>query len=135
MKVRELIIGDWVLLDGKATQIDIADLVFLDGCKYGDERYEPIPLSEKILKKNGFTKSNEHWYFKRVRENGVFDVCVSLDYKEIEITKVCGAGTDEEEADYGTSIELGYDVPLVHKFQQTLRCTYNLTEFADNFKV
>ena len=98
------------------------------------EAISGIVLTPEMLKANGFWTSNEHWYRKRVRENGVFDVCVSLDYKEIEITKICGADTDDEEADYGLSIEIGRGEIFVHKFQQIL-CIYDLFDLATNFKI
>lgn len=141
MEARELMIGDFVYIPRLNKNIQVSSIDYDNRLRVGNANIpigweiRPIPLSEEILKNNGFTTSNEHWYYKRIRENGIFDVCVSLDYKEIEITKVCGAGTDAEEADYGSSIELGNDVPLVHKFQQVLRSTYNLTELADNFKI
>lgn len=98
------------------------------------ESISGIVLTAEMLKANGFTASNEHWYYKRVRENGVFDVCISLDYKEVEITKICGADTDDEEVDYGLSIDIGRGEVLVHKFQQILRI-YGLFDLATNFKI
>lgn len=111
--------------DGFGCQVETEDV---------HEAISGIVLTDEMLKANGFTSSNEHWYYKRVYENGVFDVYVSLDFKEIEITKVCGAGTDDEEADYGLSIDLGRGEILVHKFQQILRI-YDLFDLATNFKI
>lgn len=132
MEAKELMIGDWVNLKGCETA-QIRDLKDLLNIELGIFVASGVSLTEEILKKNGFAIRYEHWYYKRVRENGVFDVCVSFDYKEIEITKIFGADTDCEETEYGLNIECGEEL-LVHKFQQILRI-YNLNELADNFKI
>ena len=94
---------------------------------------EPIPLTPEILEKNGFYDRNTQWYYKRFWSNGCFDIAISLVYREIEVSKVCGAGTDCEEVEYGSSIAFGNDI-CVHTLQHALRLC-GLNELADNFKV
>ena len=103
---------------------------------FGDnEVYEPQPivLTPEILEKNGFYDSYTKRYYKRFYSNGCFDIAISLVYREIEVSKVCGAGTDCEEEEYGSAIAFGNDI-CVHTLQHTLRLC-GLNELADNFKV
>lgn len=92
-----------------------------------------IPLTPEILEKNGFYDRNTQWYYKRFWSNGCFDIAVALDYREIEISKVCGSGTDCEEVEYGSTISFGSDIN-VHELQHALRLC-GLDDLADNFKV
>ena len=103
---------------------------------FGDnEGYEPQPivLTPEILEKNGFYDSYTKRYYKRFYSNGCFDIAISLVYREIEVSKVCGAGTDCEEEEYGSAIAFGNDI-CVHTLQHTLRLC-GLNELADNFKI
>ena len=103
---------------------------------FGDnEGYEPQPiiLTPEILEKNGFYDSYTKRYYKRFYSNGCFDIAISLVYREIEVSKVCGAGTDCEEEEYGSSIVFGNDI-CVHTLQHALRLC-GLNELADNFKI
>ena len=103
---------------------------------FGDnEGYEPQPivLTPEILEKNGFYDSYTKRYYKRFYSNGCFDIAISLVYREIEVSKVCGAGTDCEEEEYGSAIAFGNDI-CVHTLQHTLRLC-GLDELADNFKI
>lgn len=95
--------------------------------------FEPIPLTPEILEKNGFYDRNTQWYYKRFWSNGCFDIAVALNYREIEVSKVCGAGTDCEEVDYGSTIAFGSDI-YVHELQHALRLC-GLNELADGFIV
>ena len=99
-----------------------------------DDQPQPILLTPEILEKNGFYIRNTQWYYKRFCSNGCFDIAISLAYREMEVSKVCGAGTDCEEVDYGSAIVFGNDIICVHELQHALRlCGPN--ELADNFKV
>ena len=93
----------------------------------------PIPLTNEILEKNGFYDRNTQWYYKRFGSYVCFDIAISLIYRDIEVSKVCGAGTDCEEEEYGSSIVFGNDI-CVHNLQHVLRLC-GLDELADNFKV
>ena len=94
---------------------------------------EPIMLTHEILEKNGFYDRNTQWYYKRFGSYGCFDIAISLVYRDIEVSKVCGAGTDCEEVEYGSAIVFGNDI-CVHTLQHALRLC-GLDELADNFKI
>ena len=98
-----------------------------------DEQPQPIPLTTEILEKNGFYDRNAQGYYKRFGSYDCFDISISLVYREIDVLKVCGAGTDCEEEEYGSSIVFGNDI-CVHTLQHALRLC-GLDELADNFKV
>ena len=145
IKCRDLMIGDWITNEsGLPTQI----ITVSGACAYaifgGDEGDPwvfddyiylptPIPLTPEILDKNGFYGRNTQWYYKRFWSNGCFDIAISLVYREIEVSKVCGAGTDCEEVEYDSSIAFGNDI-CVHTLQHALRLC-GLHELANNFKV
>ena len=143
MKATELMVGDWVCLkddtkcefplkvDGVLTDdISLEGEGFLGGV---DGLIRPIPITPEILEKNGFYDRNTQWYYKRFGSYVCFDIAISLIYREIEVSKVCGAGTDCEEEEYGSSIVFGNDI-CVHTLQHALRLC-GLDELADNFKV
>ena len=152
MKATELMVGDWVLFGDEPLKVqhiynngydDVVAEIVEDGTnEYGV--YEeikdvsvvycsPIPLTPEILEKNGFYDRNAQWYYKRFGSYVCFDIAISLVYSEIEVSKVCGAGTDCEEEEYGSSIVFGNDI-CVHELQRALRLC-GLDELADNFKV
>ena len=148
MKCKEFQIGDWIQDEnGSPMRIikvgkDYACATFGDNeCPWAfeddDVQPEGIPITPEILEKNGFYNRNTQWYtqwyYKRFWSNGCFDITLSLVYREIEVSKVCGAGTDCEEVEYGSSIAFGNDI-YVHTLQQALRLV-GLSEIADNFKV
>ena len=143
MKAAELMVGDLVCLkddikcklplkiDGVLTNdISLEGEGFLGGA---EGLIRPIPITPEILEKNGFYDRNAQWYYKRFGSYVCFDIAISLIYREIEVSKVCGAGTDCEEVEYGSSIAFGNDI-YVHTLQQALRLV-GLSEIADNFKV
>lgn len=143
MKATELMIGDLVCLkddikcelplkiDGVLTNdISLEGEGFLGGA---EGLIRPIPITPEMLVKNGFYNRNTQWYYKRFGSYVCFDIAISLVYREIEVSKVCGAGTDCEEEEYGSSIVFGNDI-CVHELQHALRLC-GLNEIADNFKV
>ena len=145
MKVTDLMCGDWVLINNTPHKIQAIDsidaeiqadeeLYFIGEDRYhSEDKIEGIPLTPEILEKNGFYDRNTQWYYKRFWSNGCFDIAISLVYREIEVSKVCGAGTDCEEVEYGSSIAFGNDI-CVHTLQHALRLC-GLKELADNFKI
>ena len=86
MKANELMLGDWVLCDGKSYQIaEIGGMVCID---YENELFaslediEPISLTAEILEKNGFASLSGHdWWYK--------DFHISLSCTK-DLTLVCG---------------------------------------------
>lgn len=145
MNLTDLAILDWVLINNTPHRIQAIDSIDAemqadDELYYiGEDRYhledkiEGIPITTEILEKNGFYDRNTQWYYKRFWSNGCFDIAISLVYREIEVSKVCGAGTDCEEVEYGSSIAFGNNI-CVHTLQHALRLC-GLDEMADNFKV
>lgn len=149
MRQEELNIRDWVYCKSigekhaKITEIyetlqpPFKRMVSLNanGCRYcvPIEDIQPVQLTAEILVKNGFYDRNTQWYYKRYWSNGCFDIAVALNYREIEVSKVCGAGTDCEEVDYGSTIAFGNDI-YVHELQHALRLC-GLNDLADNFQV
>ena len=135
MKATELMIGDWVYnsYHKKNIKWNYSEMFCSNGIPVIGRDLEPIPLTPEILKKNGFYDRNTQWYYKRFGSYVCFDIAISLVYREIEVSKVCGAGTDCEEEEYGSSIVFGNDI-CVHTLQHALRLC-GLDELADNFKI
>lgn len=145
MKLTDLAILDWVLINNtphKIQAIDSIDAEILaddelyyvgeDRC-HSEDKIEGIPITPEILVKNGFYDRNTQWYYKRFGSYVCFDIAISLIYREIEVSKVCGAGTDCEEEEYGSSIAFGNNI-CAHTLQHALRLC-GLNEMADNFKI
>lgn len=145
MKLTDLAIGDLILINNtphKIQAIDSIDAEILaddelyyvgeDRC-HSEDKIEGIPITPEILDKNGFYDRNTQGYYKRFGSYVCFDIATSLIYREIEVSKVCGAGTDCEEEEYGSSIVFGNNI-CVHTLQHALRLC-GLDELADNFKV
>ena len=145
IRCKDLMVGDWVSAGGglpmQITNVG-GDYAYAtwegnegDPWEFDDkdDQPEPIPLTPEILEKNGFYDRNTQWYYKRFGSYVCFDIAISLVYKEIEVSKVCAAGTDCEEVEYGSSIVFGNDI-CVHNLQHVLRLC-GLDELADNFKV
>ena len=139
MEAKELIIGDKVMVKVLSQIPDTYVLHTWTANDYSrDIQVKPITLTPEILEKNGFYDRNTQgyyaqWYYKRFGSYVCFDIAISLVYKEIEVSKVCGAGTDCEEEEYGSSIVFGSDI-CVHTLQHALRLC-GLDELADNFKI
>lgn len=153
LSIKELQIGDWVTFGDEPLKVQhiynngyddvVAETMeeFLDEDGVICEEIKdvplvncsPIPLTPEILEKNGFYDRNTQGYYKRFGSYVCFDISISLVYREIEVSKICGAGTDCEEEEYGSSIAFGNDI-CVHTLQHAL-CLCGLNELADNFKV
>ena len=145
MKLTDLAILDWVLINNTPHKIQAIDSIDAEiqaddelyyvgeDRHHSEDKIEGIPITPEILEKNGFYDLNTQWYYKRFGSYVCFDIAISLIYREIEVSKVCGAGTDCEEEEYGSSIVFGNDI-CVHTLQHALRLC-GLDELADNFKV
>ena len=145
MKATDLMIGDWVLInnipykiqaiDSIDAEIQADDELYYVGedRHHSEDKIEGIRVTYEILEKNGFYDLNTQWYYKRFLSNGCFDIHISLVYREIEVSKLYGVGTDCEEVEYDSSIVFDNDI-YVHQLQHALRLC-GLNEIADNFKV
>ena len=73
MDAKDLMVGDWVKFDGDICSVDEVrldgtvvltsmntDLTSVDGSQVEDKEIEPIPLTAKILEKNGFIEFIPH---------------------------------------------------------------------------
>ena len=100
MKANELMIGDWVLCDGKPYQIaEIGGMVCLDYEKElfaALEDIKPITLTPEILEKNGFT-----------------------------IDEISGLRFREEKEVKGTIYEIYWD----DGYLEIMSCTYKIGEY------
>ena len=134
MEAKELMIGDKVMVKVLSQIPDTYVLHTWTANDYSrDIQVKPIPLTPEILEKNGFYDRNTQWCYESLGSYVCFDIAISLVYKVIEVSKVCDAGTDCEEVEYGSSIVFGNDI-CVHNLQHVLRLC-GLNELADNFKV
>lgn len=127
MKVTELMIGDWVLINNTSHQIQAIDSIDAeiqadDEAHYvGEDRYhsedklEGVPLTYEIFKKNGW-KYNCGFFMKKVNEN-----------THLSWTDRYGAAL------YKNNYHM-CDCNYVHTLQHALRLC-ELDELADNFKL
>ena len=127
MKCKELMIGDWVLINNTPHKIQAIDSIDAeiqadDELYYvGEDRYhsedklEGAPLTYKILKKNGW-KDAEFW----------------CEYQAEEAT-IQSCLPDMRGRINGIEIE-HFKCEYVHQYQHLLRLC-GLNELADNFKI
>ena len=145
MKASDLMIGDWVLINNTPHKIQAIDSIDAEiqaddelyyvgeDRHHSEDKIEGIRITYEILEKNGFYDLNTQWYYKRFLSNNCFDIHISLVYREIEVSKLYGVGTECEEVEYDSSIVFDNDI-CVHQLQHALRLC-GLDEIADNFKV
>ena len=144
MKATELQIGDLVKIKGHLDYDKVQEIARDENMQwyisyacsatlFRAYEFEPIPLTSEILEKNGFYDLNTQWYYKRFLSNDCFDIHISLVYREIEVSKVYGVGTECENVEYDSAIVFANDI-CVHELQHALRLC-GLDELADNFKV
>ena len=117
MKIGDLSIGDWVLMNGepaKAMRLTMAGRsIFrgLSGQIYGSvgDDISPLPITPEILEKNGFKKNGEYNEWNMGEWNERPFIGVSLDRQSMRITYL------------GTDIFVAHQVVCVHQLQQALR--------------
>lgn len=129
MNANELMIGDWVLYSGAPIQINEILHYGINGdwdgsecygvCEYNELR--PIPITPKILEKNGFERYFEG-YYKNPKE---------LHINFLDNTERWYIYGDHEDYIHENIIASFY---MVHELQHILRILgYN--ELANNFKI
>lgn len=114
MKANELMIGDWVLCDGKAYRVaEIGGIVCIDNERElfaEPDQLQPIPLTPEILEKNGFES-----------DNNVFGLC---DYKLSESYILENRGDRfsfvKRIPNYRSTFHMT-DISYVHELQHALR--------------
>lgn len=107
MKVNELMLDDWVLFVGDLYKIQNEDFS-------GNYNFEPIPLTEEILKKNGYIwdEKREAWY--TVPMNGF---AIQYNEESNDIDLCIGVFNPYTDIDYHAFATIKY----VHEFQHALK--------------
>lgn len=129
MKTSELMIGDWVEMNLSPSvhkyyfkaQIVVSNLVSLEANFDFDAK--PIPLTEEILKANGWNKNGA--YNDYILRGDIDDfIGYNADNKHVRIN-IDG---------WNAKQEVYVSANFVHELQHALRLC-GLNDFADNFKV
>lgn len=136
MKPNELMVGDIVL--GKRREVLIIEGIHLDAAYHDAGMYTnlyeltPIPVTNEILKANGFVTNNDRTL------NGCciyHRLCGKYDEYKVTIKLLNGFITIESFDDrWYTLLNLNIQLRFVHELQNILRLC-KLDELADNFKL
>lgn len=133
MKAEELMIGDWVLAEGKLTQVTDIDKYdginrkWIAGCENGgciwEEYIEPISLTPEIFEKSGFTLNEE--------ENPIFTIRVySLDADDVAVIQRPKGGwkfmygketSNQQNLFFGDGKFVCMPIQYVHELQHILK--------------
>jgi len=128
MKENELMIGDWVMLDNNPVKVAIlaagrGDLGLAAGEDVFARTYnmiEPIPLTEEILKDNGWKPlKNKAWLGITVGCDEV-NIMLGKNYTEIGYLNLCFNHEDPTEVNFGANLEFPKNI-CVHELQHLLR--------------
>lgn len=127
MKVNELMIGDWVRIKGHLDYDKVREIAIDENLKeyisfacsatlFRAYEFEPIPLTEEILKANGFIhkETMEEWWHEE------YVPAWGMRMSDFELT---------DEFEFGRA-----KITYVHELQHALRLC-GLSELADNFKI
>lgn len=136
MKAKELNIGDWVInpvhkdtvkIDGIYFDKELFCLVATDG-RFPQAYFEPIPITEEILKANGFKKL----------DLTIGNYALKLEEKEkYDIHTILWGGVFNGRMEFkviGEYIHIDKKIRYVHELQHALRLC-GLNDLADCFKV
>ena len=118
MKVTDLMLGDWVLCDGKPYQVAeiSAGLLCIDAERElfaNPEDVKPIPLTPEILEKNGWKVYPAITF---LRFNDRYELEYDCECHTLEIF-----ATAEDREKLAKSIFLSYNIQFVHELQHALR--------------
>ncbi len=117
MKIRDLSIGDWVEIEGepartlRVTTVGRSIFKGLSGQIYGSlgGDISPLPITSKILEKNGFKKNGEYNEWSIGKRNERPFIGVSLALQAMRVTH------------FGSDIFIESKVVYVHQLQHALR--------------
>lgn len=129
MKARELMLCDWV----RMRRIDVENATYYTSkvlclAKDGFLEYEPIPLTEEILKANGLTLHRDTYYLNL----GYLGNDWVRSIIEVHLCKQVVIGIECNYFEYTNRVHLIAN--YVHEFQHALRLC-GLNDLADNFKI
>ena len=140
MRVRELMVGDWVMNNGNPIKVEnihgnfinySPDIPYVQEEDYLNENeIEPIPLTPEILEKNGFVYESDGltWYDGIHNKEQVYIYCPirkNGNVRKIEILV--------NKYHFFTELNTEY---YVHELQHALRLRLcGLNDLADNFKI
>lgn len=136
MKATDLMIGDWVLLNGNPLKIQAIDSLGAEIVANGDlfcikedrwaytaDKIDSIPLTPEILEKNGFVFDSDFWTISNPR------------YNNVRMVRYCSIDEEVTDAFLGHwAFDENYAIDYVHELQHALRLC-GLNELANNFKV
>ena len=152
IRAAELQIGDWIVYNGNKYQVTYLYCrpLYPDGTFPANEvgfthkedfwvngaSVEPIPLTEDILKLNGFVKTDEY-YYQRINGDDVYVSFPKEDsifpYVDITYTSLIHNPEDVTEVSHSNGLIFPKKM-YVHQFQQVLRIC-SLVDFANNLKI
>ena len=139
MKVTNLMVGDWILINNiphKIQAIDSIDaeiqaddeLYYIgeDRC-HSEDKIEGIPLTAEILEKDGWERDiDKEWEYNN--SHILPHYCYQWEKRNVKIEMYSGL------EGFTISLIIGRRFYAVHELQHVLRL-YGLDELADNFKV
>lgn len=124
MKSTELMIGDWVNTNQIVNPIKKVTASMINYMDDEIARFEPIPLTTKMLLTNGFER------FQYFDYNG----CIFFSFPTGVFTERSGFGIEKRDDEYYITDHTLMPIKYVHEFQQALRLC-KLTDIANNFKI
>lgn len=138
MKANELMIGDWVLVNGTSVQVEAIDengfIAYFNSNAEGllaVDKFEPIPLTAEILEKNGFLPSFEMGHETLCLVSSEYSVYYRPDDTYLYVFK---RDNEHGEGDFIIRDHRSINTKYVHELQHAL-CSCDLTDLADNFKI
>lgn len=116
MEANELMIGDWVLINGTPMQIQAINDIdgeimagdelycLIEDRAHSEDKVKPIPLTPEILEKNGFVRSSVfvEWKYER---NGIYMLWKPFPWLQISTNEA----------------EVKNECEYVHKLQHALK--------------
>ena len=131
MEAKDLMVGDWVYCEGQPTPDNVIiqsiheDGVWFQGKRFkGEASYDrifPIPLTPKILEKNGFTSYGEAWYLPENKANGNEKILVGFYMYETRISVRSGSKCFDNSVPCEYRARAANRHVFVHDLQHALR--------------
>lgn len=123
MDCKDLMVGDYIRLDGDVVQVQQIGykgydyIIFADNDSYSIDCIEPIPLTVEILVKNGFYRS-PRWHYCDITTDDGFRINVQLcGGGKIDYVRITNHANSIMERDIDVKVPISY----VHQLQHLLR--------------